>query len=70
MNLSEKENISNKTSITINRSAVVEHLVKNQSCAEICNLKRFKTIKNYYKVFDVVKMEATCILNKRCVQCI
>ena len=40
----------------IKESAIAEHLVKNQSCAENFNLERFKTSKSCYNVFDLVKM--------------
>ena len=54
---------------SIKRSPIAEHLVKNLSCAENFNLERFKIIKSCYNVFDLVKMEAICILNRKPTLC-
>ena len=47
----------------IKGSAIAEHLVNNQCCAENFNFKRFNTIESCYNVFDLFKIEAICILN-------
>ena len=52
----KKLNNSNKIMNAIKESAIAEHLVKNQSCAENFNLERFKTSKSCYNVFDLVKV--------------
>ena len=44
-------------------------MVNNQSCAENFNLERFKIIKSCYNVFDLVRMEAICILNRKHALC-
>ena len=44
-------------------------LVNNQSCAENFNLEIFKIIKSCCNVFDLVKMEAICILNRKPILC-
>ena len=53
----------------IKRSATAEHLVNNQSCAENFKLERFKKIKSCCNVFDLVKMETTCIQNRKPTLC-
>ena len=50
---------------TIKRSAIAEHLVNNQSCAENFNLEKLQIIKSCCNVFDLVKMEAICILYRK-----
>ena len=50
-------------------SAIAKNLVKNQSCVENFNLERFKIIKSFYNVFDLLKMEAICILNRKPTLC-
>ena len=47
------------------RSAIAQHLVNNLNCASNYNLKRFKTIKNCFHIFDLIKLEATCILLRK-----
>ena len=49
----------------IKRSAIAEHLVNNQICAKKLNLEIFNITKVCCNVFDLVKMESTCILNRK-----
>ena len=65
----EKDNKSAKVLNAIKRSAITEHLVLNHSCAENFKLERFKIIKTCYNVFDLIKMEAICILNRKPTLC-
>ena len=51
-----KENKSIGIEISSKRSAFSEHLVYNLDCASNYNLKRFETIKNYYSIFDFIKL--------------
>ena len=44
------------------RSSIAEHLVNNSTCANRYNLNTFKIIKNCSNVFDLIKLEAICIL--------
>ena len=67
--VTEKEKNSNKIMIAINRSAIAEQLVNNQSWAENLNFERLKIIKNSYNVFYLVKTEAICTLNRKPVLC-
>ena len=47
------------------RSAIAEHLVNNINCASSYNFNRFKTIKNYFSISDMIKLEAICILIRK-----
>ena len=38
--------------------------MSNQSCVESFNLERFRIIKSFCEVFDFVKMETICFLNR------
>ena len=69
LKLAQKEKKSNKITNAVKKSAIAEHLVNNQSFSESFDLKRFKIIKSYCKVFDFVKMEAICILNRKPTLC-
>ena len=53
----------------VKRSSIAEHLVNNQSFAEIFNLDRFRVIKSCVNNFDLIKMEAICILNGKPTLC-
>ena len=61
----EKDNKPVKILNAIKRSAIAEHLVLNHSCAENFNLERFKIIKSCNSVYDLIKIEAICILNRK-----
>lgn len=50
---------------TIKRSTIAKHFVNNQSFSKNFSLERFKTIKDCYNVFDLVKIEAICIFNRK-----
>ena len=65
----EKDNKSAKVLNAIKRSAITEHLVLNHICAQNFNLERFKIIKTCYNVYDLIKMEAICILNRKPTLC-
>ena len=65
----EKDNKSVKVLNAIKRSAITEHLVSNHICAQNFNLERFKIIKTCYNVYDLIKMEAICILNRKPTLC-
>ena len=45
--------------------AISEHLVYNSDCASSYNFNRFKTIKNYFSISDMIKLEAICILIRK-----
>ena len=66
---SEKDNKPVKVLNAIKRSAIAEHLVLNHSCAENFNFERFKIIKTCNSVYDLIKMEAICILNRKPTLC-
>ena len=51
------------------RSSIVEHLVNNSACANNYNVNVFKIIKNCSSVFDLIKLEAICILLRKPVLC-
>ena len=50
-------------------SAIAKNLVNNQSCDEKFKLEKFMIIKSCYNVFDLVKMEVICILNRKSALC-
>ena len=47
------------------RSFIAEHLVNNSTCVNSYNLNRFKTIKTCSNVFDLIKLEAICMLLRK-----
>ena len=51
------------------RSSIAELLVKNSTCANSYNLNGFKIIKTCSNVFDLIKLEAICILLWKPVLC-
>ena len=51
------------------RSSIAEHLVNNPACANNYNVNMFKIIKNCSSVFDLIKLEAICILLRKPVLC-
>ena len=51
------------------RSSIAEHLVNNSTCANSYNLNRFKIVKTCSNVFDLIKLEAICILLRKPVLC-
>ena len=51
------------------RLSIVEHLVNNPTCANNYNINRFKNIKTCRKVFDLIQLEAICILSRKPVLC-
>ena len=53
----------------IKRSTFAERLVKNKSCVKNFKLERFKIIKCCYNVFDLLKLEAICILKRKITLC-
>ena len=61
----DKENKYVKIIKAVKRSDTAEHLVFDQSFAEKFNLDRFKIIKGYSNIFDLIKMEAIRILNRK-----
>ena len=65
----EKETKPMKIVNAMKRSAIAEHLVNNHNCAENFSVERFKIIKNCGNVFDLIKMEAICILNRKPTLC-
>ena len=54
---SNKENRSIRLVYASKRSAIAEHLVNNLDCASNYSFERFKIIKNYFNLFDLIKFE-------------
>ena len=65
----EKEKKSVKILNAAKRSATVESLVINQSCAENFYLDRFKIIKSCVSIFGLIKMEAIWTLSRKHTHC-
>ena len=51
------------------RSSIAEHLISNSTSANSYIVNRFKTIKNCSNVFDLIKLEAICILLRKPALC-
>ena len=47
------------------RSADAENLIDNLDCASNYNFKRFKIIKNCYRVLGLIKLETVCFLLRK-----
>ena len=58
----KKDDIPVKVINASKRSSIAEHLVKNLTRANSYNLNRFKIVKTCSNVFDLIKLEAMCIL--------
>ena len=61
----EKESKSTQVLNALKRSSIAEHLVNHPNCANNYNRDRFKIIKSCYNVFDLIKLEAICILLRK-----
>ena len=46
-------------------SAIAEHLVNKHDCAINFILKRFKINKSFYKILNLIKLEAICIFLRK-----
>ena len=60
--MSNKKSKSIRVVNATKRSAIAEHLVNNFECASNYNLKILKIIKYCFHIFDLIKLEAICIL--------
>ena len=67
--LENKEVISVKVLNASKRSSIAEHLTNNPTCATNYNLNRFRIIKNCNNIFDLIKLEAICILLRKPILC-
>ena len=67
--LDKKDDIPAKVLNASKRSSIAEHLVNNPTCANNYNIKRFKIIKTCSNIFDLIKLEAICILLRKPVLC-
>ena len=65
----KKDDIPVKVLNASKRSSISEHLVNNPTCANNYNIDRFKIIKICSNVFDLIKLEAICILLRKPVLC-
>ena len=65
----KKDDVPIKVINASKRSSIAEHLVNNSLCADNYNVNRFKIIKNCSNVFDLIKLEAICILLRKPVLC-
>ena len=68
-NSENKDVIPTKVINASKRSSIAEHLVNNPACANNYNVNMFKIIKNCSSVFDLIKLEAICILLRKPVLC-
>ena len=57
------------TSSSKEHSSIAQHLINNPTCANNYDMNRFKIIKNCINVFDLIKLEAICILLRKPVLC-
>ena len=62
---SDKENKYIRVINASKISAIAEHLVNNLNCASNYNFKRIKIIINCFDIFDLIKLEAICILIRK-----
>ena len=67
--LDNKDIIPAKVLNASKRSSIAQHLVNNPTCANKYDMNRFKIIKNCKNVFDLIKLEAVCILLRKPVLC-
>ena len=65
----KKDDIPVKVLNASKRSSIAEHLVNNTTCANSYNTNRLKSIKKCSNVFDLIKLEAICILLRKPVLC-
>ena len=63
--MSNKVNKSVKVVNASKRSAIADHLVNNSNCASTYNMNKFKIIKNCFSIYDLIKIEAICILIRK-----
>ena len=55
-----------KVLIASKRLSIADHLANDLTCANGYNLSRFEIFKNCSKIFDLIKLEAICILLIKC----
>ena len=67
--LKNKDVIPVKVLNASKRSSIAEHLTNNPTCATNYNLNRFRIIKNCNNIFDLIKLEAICILLRKPILC-
>ena len=67
--LENKDIIPAKVLNVAKRSSIAQHLINNPTCANNYDMNRFKIIKNCNNVFDLIKLEAICILLRKPVLC-
>ena len=58
-----------KVLIASKRLSIADHLANDLTCANGYNLSRFEIFKNCSKIFDLIKLEAICILLRKRVLC-
>ena len=63
--MSNEENKSVRVVNASKRSAIAELLVNNSDWASNNNLKRFKIIKNCFRISELIKLEAISILMRK-----
>ena len=68
-NSEEKERKSTQVLNALKRSSIAEHLVNHPNCANNYNRNRFKIIKSCNNVFELMKLEAICILLRKPTLC-
>ena len=68
-NSEEKECKSTQVLNALKRSSIAEHLVNHPNCANNYNRNRFKIIKSCNNVFELMKLEAICILLRKPTLC-
>ena len=61
----KKDDIQVKVLNASKCSSIAERLVNNSTCANSCNLNRFKVSKTCSNVFDLIKIEPICILLRK-----
>ena len=63
--LDNKDIIPAKVLNVAKRSSIAQHLINNPTCANNYDMNRFKIIKICNNVFDLIKLEAICILLRK-----